>query len=55
MKKLTVGDIKKFIQDLPDNSPVSIDNGYGDEDINIYSIYSSEDPDGNMEVIFRID
>lgn len=55
MRKLTVGDLKKFIQDIPDNTPVSIDNGYGDEDINIYSIYSSEDGDGNIEVILSID
>jgi hypothetical protein len=55
MKKLTVGDIKKFIQDLPDDTPVSIDNGYGDEDINVWSVYSSEDQNGNTEVIFRID
>lgn len=54
MKKLTVGDIKKFIQDIPDNVIVSIDNGYGDEDINVYSIYSSEDNNGNTEVIFLI-
>jgi hypothetical protein len=55
MRKITVGDIKRFIQDLPDSAPVSIDNGYGDEDINIWSIYSSEDKDGNTEVIFTID
>lgn len=55
MKKITVGDIKKFIQDIPDDTPISIDNGYGDEDINIYSIYSSEDSDGKIEVILSID
>jgi len=55
MRKITVGDIKKFIQDLPDNTPVSIDNGYGDEEIRIWSIYSSEDQNGHTEVIFSID
>ena len=55
MKKLNVGDLKKFIQDLPDNTPISIDNGYGDEDIYIWSVYSSEDQNGKAEVIFSID
>jgi hypothetical protein len=55
MRKLNVGDLRKFIKDLPDNTPVSIDNGYGDENINIWSVYSSEDKDGNTEVIFSID
>lgn len=55
MRKLTVGDVKRFLQEIPDNTPVSIDNGYGDENINIYSIYSSENDSGDTEVIFAID